>query len=134
MILVFPILLVAATFLTLRRAEGRRSASDGARWRWFAAWSVTGAALSFSFLTGLSIGLFVLPLAAALLLWVARNSPQLWDALGFVAGIGAVLVLVALLNRAGTGVDPIPWFLAGLTLGGLALLAYGVLRVRALHP
>jgi len=133
MIIVFPILLVAATFLTLRRAEGRRSASDGARWRWFAAWSAAGAAMSFSFLTGLSIGLFVLPLGAALLLWVARNAPQLRDALGFVAGIGAVLVLVALLNRAGTGVDPIPWFLAGLTLGGLALLAYGVLRVRALR-
>ena len=89
--------------------------------------------MSFSFLTGLSIGLFVLPLAAALLLWVARNAPRLPDALGFVPGIGAVLVLVALLNRAGTGLDPIPWFLAGLALGGLALLAYGVLRVRALR-
>jgi hypothetical protein len=133
MIIVFPILFVAATFLALRRAEGRRSASDGARWRWFAAWSVAGAAMSFSFMTGLSIGLFVLPLAAALLLWIARNAPQLRDALGFVAGIGGVLVLVGLLNRAGTGVDPTPWFLAGLSLGGLALFAYGVLRVRGLR-
>ena len=101
------------------------------RWRWFAAWSVAGASVTFSFLTGLSIGLFVLPLAAVLLLWVAWNAPRLPDALGFVAGIGAVLVLVAFLNRAGTGVDPMPWFLAGLSLAGLALVAYSVARLRA---
>jgi hypothetical protein len=131
MILAFPILLLAAMFLTLRRAGEPRLAPDGMRWRWFAAWSVAGAALTFSFLTGLSFGLFVLPLAAVLLLWVAWNAPRLPDALGFVAGIGAVLVLVAFLNRAGTGVDPMPWFLAGLSLAGFALVAYSVLRLRA---
>jgi hypothetical protein len=133
MILVFPIFLLAATFLMLRRAEERRPAPDGTRWRWFAAWSVAGAAMAFSFLTGLSIGLFVLPLAAAVLLWVAWKAPRLPYALGFVAGIGAVLVLVAFLNRAGTGVDPMPWLLAGLALGGFALALYGLLRLRALR-
>jgi hypothetical protein len=38
---------------------------------------------------------------------------------------------VAFLNRAGTGVDPMPWFLAGLSLAGLALVAYSVARLRA---
>ena len=131
MILVFPLLLLAATFVTLRRAEERRPAPQGTYWRWFAAWSVAGAAMAFSFLTGLSIGLFVLPLAAALLLWVAWNAPRFPEALGFVAGIGAVLVLVAFLNRAGTGVDPVPWLVAGLCLAGCALVAYSALRHRA---
>jgi hypothetical protein len=130
MILVFPLLLVAATFLTLRRAEERRAISVDARWRWFSAWSVAGAAMAFSLLAGLSIGFFVLPFAAALLLWVAWSAPQLRDALGFAVGIGAVLVLVAFLSRGGSGVDAMPWFLAGLSLGGLALITYSVLRLR----
>lgn len=86
--------------------------------------------MTFSFLTGLSIGLFVLPLAAALLLWVASHAPHLPDALGFAAGMGAVLLLVAFLSRGGTGLDPIPWLLAGLAVDGLALLAYSLLRRR----
>lgn len=130
MILVFPLLLVAAMFFTLRRVGDRGSSSGGARWRWFAAWSAAGAVTTFSFLTGFSIGIFVLPFAAVLLLWVARHAPQPSDALGFVGGIGAVLLLIALLNRAGTGVDPMPWLLAGLSLAGSALLAYGVLGCR----
>jgi uncharacterized membrane protein YfcA len=130
MILVFPLLLVAATFLVLRRAGDRRPSPAGTRWRWFAAWSVAGAAIAFSFVTGLSIGIFVLPFAAVVLLWVARNAPRRSDALGFVEGIGAVLLLVALLNRSDTGVDPMPWLLAGLSLAGSAALAYGLLGCR----
>jgi hypothetical protein len=34
---------------------------------WFGAWLVVGAALTFCFLTGFSIGLFVLPFALVLL-------------------------------------------------------------------
>jgi len=93
MIVVFPLLVIAATVIALRSAE-RGFGSDGTHWRWFVAWSVAGAAMTFSFLTGLSIGLFVLPLAAVLLLWVARRAPHLADALGFVEGIAVLLLLV----------------------------------------
>jgi hypothetical protein len=130
MILVFALLLAVATFLALRREEGRGFDVDGAGWRWFVAWSVSGVALTFSLLTGLSIGLFFLPLAASLLLWVASRAPHPLDAFGFVEGIGAVLVLVAFLNRAGTGVDPMPWLFAGLSMNAFALLAYSLLRRR----
>jgi len=130
MVLVFPLLVIAATVMALRSAE-RGVGAGGTQWRWFAAWSLTGAALTFSFLAGLSIGLFVLPLAAVLLLWVARRAPRLPDALGFVAGIGAPLVLIAFINRTGNGVDPMPWLVAGLSLSGVALVAYVVICHRA---
>jgi len=130
MIVVFPLLVIAATVIALRSAERGFGSAGTPHWRWFVAWSVAGAALTFSFLTGLSIGLFVLPLAAVLLLWVARRAPHLPDALGFVAGIAVLLLLVAFLNRAGNGVDPAPWLVAGLSLNAFALVAYVLLRLR----
>jgi hypothetical protein len=44
-----------------------------------------------------------------------------------VEGIGTVLLLVAFINRAGNGVDPMPWLVSGLSLCGFALLVYGLL-------
>src|SRR5438874_9599648 len=129
MIVLFPLLLVAAANFALRRVGAGR-ASEG-EWRWFAAWSVAGASMTLSFLTGLSIGLFVLPVAAVLLLWVARRAPHPADALGFVQGVGALLIVVAVLNRSGNGLDPMPWLLAGLGLSALAPLGYLVLRRHA---
>ena len=52
--------------------------------------------MSFSLVTGFSIGLLLLPLAAASLLWVARSSPHGREATGFLAGAGATAVLVLL--------------------------------------
>jgi hypothetical protein len=126
MIFLFPLLLIVATVIALRNAK-RGVGLGGTRWPWFAAWSVAGGLLAFSFVTGLSIGLFVLPLAAVVLVWVARRTPGLTDALGFVEGVGALCVLVAFLNRAGNGVDPLPWLLAGVSLAGLAPVAYVLL-------
>ena len=127
MIFVFPLVVVAAALAL--RAE-RDVCAAGARGRWFLAWSTAGAAITFSFLAGLSIGLFVLPFAALLLWWVARRTRHLLDTIGFAAGIGVVLFLVAFLNRAGGGLDPLPWLVAGLCLDGSALLVYGLLRAR----
>jgi hypothetical protein len=126
MIFVIPLVLGAA-ILALRGAK-RDARVAGAQGRWFLAWAAAGAALTFSFLTGLSIGLFVLPFAGLLLWWVARRTRHLLDATGFVAGIGVVLVLVAFLNRSGSGLDPMPWLVAGVCLAGSALLAYALLR------
>jgi hypothetical protein len=125
MIFVIPLVLVAA-ILALRGAK-RDFQVAGAQGRWFLAWSAAGAATTFSVLTGLSVGVFVLPFAALLLSWVARRSRHLLDATGFVAGIGVALVLVAFLNRSGSGLDPMPWLVAGVCLDGSALLAYALL-------
>jgi len=90
MILLFPLVLIAAAVLVLRGKDSSR----GRGLRWLAAWSVAGAAMTFSFLTGFSIGLLVLPFAATILVVVARRSPHPREALGFLAGIAAVVLTV----------------------------------------
>ena len=124
----------------------------GARWRWFAAWALCGGTLAFCLLAALSVGVFVLPFAVVLTVWVARRSRARADALGLAAGVGAMLVAIWALNRDYTpcpaggltlppgsppgtsvscgGFDPTPWLVAGLVLAGLAVAAYVALRRR----
>lgn len=147
MIVLFPILVLVAA-LVVWRTTPLSTAGEG--WRWFAGWSAAGAVFTFSFLAGFSIGLFILPLAAALLIWVAWSAPRPVEALGFIEGIGATLLLIGLLNRDYTpcpphgslylppgsppgssvscgGFDPAPWRSAGIIVSALALLSYAVL-------
>ena len=144
MILLYPLLAFGAGAIVIRR----RGHPEGRGWLWFAAWVAAGGVFTFSLLTGFSIGLFILPFAAALLLYVAWRSPHLAEAVGFVAGVGTTLLLVALLNRdyrpcpagglyippdapTGTsvecgGFDPTPWFNAGITVTATAIVSYAI--------
>ena len=142
MILVFPLAL-AITVVILWRARGK-SGSAGRGCRWFWAWSAVGAALCFSFLTGFSIGLFVLPFALLLLWLVLHSSPRWAESIGLFEGVGFTLLLVAYLNwdyrpcgrspvilQPGEsyscgGFDPHPWLFTGLAVAALAALGYGV--------
>jgi hypothetical protein len=94
MILAWPLLVVVAASL----AWQRRGAPGGRGGPWFTAWLVTGFLMSFSLITGLSIGLFILPIAAAVLIWVATRSPHLVEASGFVLGIAATALLIVGVN------------------------------------
>jgi hypothetical protein len=94
MILAWPLLIVVAAGLAWRR----RGALGGRGGPWFAAWLLAGLLTSFSLVTGLSIGLFVFPFAAAALIWVATRSPHLPEASGFMAGIAATVLLMVALN------------------------------------
>jgi hypothetical protein len=93
-ILLYPVLLLGAAVLVLRRQEY----AGGRGWLWFAAWLVAGALFTFSLVTGLSIGLFFLPLVAIAVLGVAWLSPHFREASGLVVGaalfVGAVVVLL----------------------------------------
>ena len=152
MILLFLALALVAALLVWRRRPAAPSTA-GKGWRWFAGWSVAGALFTFSVLTGFSIGLFIMPVAAVLLILVAWNSPRSTEALGFINGIGVPLLLVAFLNRdftpcptdgiiylpAGSppgssascgGLDPVPWLITGIVVSALALLSYAALRRR----
>jgi hypothetical protein len=151
MILLYPLVAFAAGALILKR-RGHR---EGRGWRWFAVWLAAGGVFTFSFLTGFSIGLFVLPFAAALLLYVAWRSPHVTEALGSVAGVGATLLLIALLSRdykpcpegglyippdapPGTSVecggsDPTPWFVAGIAVAAAGIVAYAVAWMARQH-
>jgi hypothetical protein len=147
MILVFPLALAAALVVLWRSRGQPQREGEGCRWFW--AWSLVGAALCFSFLTGFSIGLFLLPLALLLLWLVLRLSPRFAESIGAIAGIGFVLLLVAYLNRGSNpcpasgahvaantpgvemscgGFEPHPWLCAGLLCSIAAVLAYAVVR------
>ena len=122
MILAFPLVLGIAVVLLARKHN--RPGGHGARW--FTAWTLAGALLTFSFLTGFSIGLLLLPIAAGATLLVASRAPHWREATGFLAGVGAVLVVVAALNRGDKGVDATPWLVAGCLLAAVAIAAYAV--------
>jgi hypothetical protein len=148
MIVLYPLVVIGAAALVWRR----RGEIEGRGWLWFAAWCAAGALFTFSFLAGFSIGLFVLPFAAGALLYVAWRAPHISEGLGFVAGIGVTLLLIAFLSRdykpcpegglyippdapPGTSVecggsDPAPWFIAGITVTAAATIAYAVISRR----
>ena len=94
MIVAWPLLVLLAAALAWRRHD----IPGGRGWSWFLAWSLAGFLMTFSFVTGFSIGIFILPLAAGALIWVALRSPHLREASGFAAGIGATALLVAALT------------------------------------
>jgi hypothetical protein len=115
MILLYPIVLGTAVVIW-----GRRAAVSPGGWPWFAAWTVAGALMTFSFLTGFSIGVFFLPLVGASLLAVAWRAPGAPDAVGFFEGVGVMLLVVALVNpEAGP-----EWLYAGLVIGLGAIATY----------
>lgn len=149
MIALYPLVLVGAAFVLRQRSDvvGRRG------WRWFAAWAFAGGLFTFSYLTGFTVGLFLLPLAASALLVVAWQAPRLAETVGFAGGVALVALLGAFLNRdyrpcgeharlsippgapPGTsvscgGTDPVPWLVSGLVIGALAVLAYALLSRR----
>jgi hypothetical protein len=95
-IILYPLLLISAALLAWR-SRMRRGGRGPA---WFAGWALAGFLFSFSLITGLSIGLFILPLAAFALLLVARNSPHLLEAAGFLVGVAATAVLVVTIGNA----------------------------------
>ena len=116
----------------------------GAR-AWFGAFTLLGAAWAFSLVSILSIGMVILPLAtvATVVLLTRRSSRQ--GLPGLVAGLGAPLVYVAYLNRAGPGnvctavvrgascmqeFDPLPWLIVGLALVAAGVAAF-LIRTRS---
>jgi hypothetical protein len=89
----YPLLLVAAAVIGWRRRGLRR----GHGWRWFLCWAGAGFLLSFSFVTGLSIGLLFLPLAAAVLFFASVRAPHAREASGFLVGLGLTVLLLVVL-------------------------------------
>jgi hypothetical protein len=113
-ILIYPLLLIGAAIL-VRRTRRRGSAG----WPGFAAWAATGAVFTFSLLTGLSIGLFLLPLVVAMLYLAVRSAPDFRASLGFGGGIGAILITIASIHNFS-----IAWLIPGIALGAVALASF----------
>jgi hypothetical protein len=70
----------------------------------FLAWAVTGAALCLALFSILSIGLFVFPVAAGAVVFLAiwRRSRGA-AAAGLLSGAGVIPICIAYLNRGGPG-------------------------------
>jgi hypothetical protein len=94
MILAWPLVGLIAGCI----AWNRRGAEGGRGRSWFVAWIAAGFLMSFSLITWFSIGLFILPFAAGMLIWVAHRAPHVLEALGFAAGIGATAVLIVAIS------------------------------------
>lgn len=94
MILLWPLILTAAGVV----AWSRRGELAGRGSGWFLAWTLAGFLMSFSLITGFTIGLLILPVAAVVVLGTAYRSPHLVEAAGFLAGLGATVLLVAALQ------------------------------------
>jgi hypothetical protein len=91
MILLWPLLLVGAGVLVWKsrqRGLGRKGRP------WFVAWVFAGALFVCSFLTGSSIGVFLFPVAAIGVLWLAVNAPYSRELAGFVVGLAAGLLVL----------------------------------------
>jgi hypothetical protein len=117
-ILIYP-LLVIVTAVSIARADPRHSAG----WLGFASWTVTGAMFTFSLLTGLSIGLLLLPLVVVLLYAATRIAPDFGDSLGFVAGAGVTLLVVASIQDLSIG-----WLVPGVASSSVALASFVAVR------
>ncbi|CAN5821797.1 hypothetical protein BH20ACT7_BH20ACT7_04380 [soil metagenome] len=140
------LLLVALAVAVTALATARRDPADAAGgWPWFAGWTGAGALLSFSVVTGFTIGMFLVPLVLAALWTVARRA-RLWpEGLGLIAGVAATCLVVVLLNldyqpcppsgsatlAPGTqatgscgGFDPVGWAVASVALASASAFAY----------
>ena len=87
--ILYPLVLVGAGYVLLKSRE-RGLGVRG--WSWFAAWTIVGGLFMFSFVTGLSIGLYLFPAATFGIFWLALNAPYGRELSGFPVGIGAVLL------------------------------------------
>jgi hypothetical protein len=121
------------TFVSGRSAVvcGVRFARMARRESWlaFAAWTVAGALAVFAFLSGFSIGVFVLPFAVLALAAAARVAGGGAGLLGLPAGAGLVFLLIAALTYDPG--DSAPWLLAGLAFVAASSAAFAAARRRA---
>ena len=93
MVILYPIVLVAALYLMWKSRQ--RGVGTRRGWIWFNAWVATGVLFLFSMVAGFSIGLFLFPVAAIAIFWLAVNAPYWREVAGFP--VGALLVVAGLL-------------------------------------
>jgi hypothetical protein len=106
----------------------------------FVAWAAVGAGVVLALLTALTIGVFVLVASIVALALLLRRPGALRGLPGVLAGVGAVALYVAAINRAGPGDvchqtateqsctsewSPWPWLVVGLALVAAGALLFG---------
>ncbi len=95
-------------------------------WARFAACVVLGAVAAFTLLVFPTLGLLLFVVAA----WVVRLPRLRSSAWGILAGVGAISLVIAFVNRRGQNADPRPWLVAGIVfvVSGVALQVRAIRR------
>jgi hypothetical protein len=96
----------------------------------FVVWMVPGYLIAFGAVAILSIGFPFLVAGLGVFVWLYIRGPGWPHDLGLVAGVGAVALLVAFLNRADGNPDPQTWALAGIGLVSASVLPYVLIMRR----
>jgi hypothetical protein len=125
----------------VKPADKRSAAACG----WFLAWFGAGALCALAVLGALTIGIFVLPIAGAVIVFLATRRGATDGIGGLISGLGLPVLYVAFLNRDGPGNicrvsatgsscteewSPWPWVLLGavLVFAGIVVLAVSTRR------
>lgn len=112
-------------------------------WVSFFAWMLVGASVAMVFAGALTIGIFFIPAAVIVTVWVVRRPSSKRGLPGLFGGIGLPLFYVAYLNRDGPGTvctqtqniygtvhsctqewSPWPWFIGGALLILVGLVVF----------
>jgi hypothetical protein len=119
-------------------------------WGSFAAWTIAGGLITYSILDLPAYGLFALPVAALLIVFLAGRIAFKPDGLGLIVGCGALVLFVAWRNRdftpcppSGTfvlrpgqvsascgGLTPVPWLVSGAVMIAAGFVGYALSRRR----
>ncbi len=130
------------------QAAGELDAGRGGwrTWIWFVTWFGAGAGCVVGVLSILTIGIFVLPVAVVVTVFVATRRTSAVGIGGIVSGLGLPFLLVAYFNRNGPGDvcrtsptatsctqewSPWPWLAIGLALAVLGVLIFVRMRRRS---
>jgi hypothetical protein len=102
----------------MQATAGRKSHWLGCAWFW--AWALVGAAFGLG-LTSLGI-LVALPATLAVVLMTRRRPIR--GAFGLATGVGAILLLIAYIQRSGQFYNPVHWLIPGLALFTAGLVGH----------
>jgi hypothetical protein len=94
----------------------------------FGLWALAGVTASAALLAGLSIGVFVAPIAAVLFGLAGRFGPVAAAICGLPAGAGAFLAIAAAVSDGTEGPDPRTFVIVGLALVLAAGAGFAILR------
>jgi hypothetical protein len=97
-------------------------------------WAVAGALVAFSLIAAVSIGLFVLPVAALATVVAARRTHNRTEMLGALVGVGGTCGLIALLQRGPGSLDATPWLVAAILLAAAGIAGYALFERRLAPP
>jgi hypothetical protein len=122
---------IGMMFRGRRGSAGRLHFMTGTRARdWgFVHWALAGFLIAFGFVSGFTIGLFLV-LGIVLFGWLWRRGSTWPHDLGLLGGAGAACLVIAVISAIGGDVSPTIWGVVGLVLTTTSSATFWWLRCR----